>query len=92
MKLSTFINIIPGKKICKRFKSNANAIINKESCDVDDQRVMKHLTLHILVKKQRVTISVTVQKFKDFVPLNQYENKTYYLIDNKNPSVWKRIN
>ena len=51
MKLSTFINIIPGKKICKRFKSNANAIINKESCDVDDQRVMKHLTLHILVKK-----------------------------------------
>ena len=37
MKLSTFINIIPGQKLCKRCETNANIIMNKESSDVDDK-------------------------------------------------------
>ena len=38
MKLSTFMDIIPGQKLCKRCKTNANAIINKESNDeVNDE-------------------------------------------------------
>ena len=37
MKVSTFINIIPGPKLRKRCKTNANTIMNKESSDVDDE-------------------------------------------------------
>ena len=37
MKLSTFINIIPAQKLCKRCRTNANTIMNKESSDVDDE-------------------------------------------------------
>lgn len=37
MKLSTFINIIPGQQLCKRCKTNANTIMSEESSNVDDE-------------------------------------------------------
>ena len=37
MKLSTFINIIPGQTLCKRCKTNAITIMSEESSNVDDE-------------------------------------------------------
>ena len=49
MKLSTLINIIPGQKLCRKCKTNANAIMNKENSDVDDE--VNHEIISMTVQK-----------------------------------------
>ena len=63
--------------------------MNKESSDVDDKVNDEIFDSRILGNKQRETTSMTMQKCQNFLQLNQQEKQTYYLMENKNPSVLK---